>query len=60
MRGETEIVNTGLQLEYYLTNVHNFENTKVSLNPYISFGAHYSFYKPKVYSLLGPLETNSI
>jgi hypothetical protein len=60
MRGETEIINTGLQLEYYLANIRDFENTTGSLNPYISFGAHYSFYKPKAYSLLGPLETNSI
>lgn len=60
MRGETEIVNIGMQMEYYLTNVHDFENSSGILNPYISFGAHYSFYKPKAYSLLGPLETNSI
>lgn len=59
MRGETEIINVGLQLEYYLTNVHYFENTTGSYNPYFSVGAHCSFYNPKAYSLLGPLD-NSI
>ena len=59
MRGETDIINIGLQMEYYLINVHDFENTTSSLNPYISLGAHYSFFNPKAYSLLGPLEDNT-
>ena len=58
MRGKTDIMNIGLQMEYYLINIHDFENTIGSLNPYISFGAHYSFFNPKAYSLLGPLEDN--
>ncbi len=58
MRGETEITNIGLQLEYYLMDLHDFENTSSCFNPYVSFGAHYSFYNPKSYSLLGPLDNS--
>jgi len=58
MRGETAITNIGFQLEYYIFNIHDFQNATGSLKPFISFGANYSLFIPKSYSLLGPLENN--
>lgn len=55
MRGETNIFSAGAELEYYILDLHDFENTNGSFNPFISLGAQYSFYDPKAYSTLGEL-----
>ena len=55
MRGSTQVYNAGLQLEFYPYNIHDFENTDGSFSPFVSLGAQYSYFTPKAYSLLGPL-----
>lgn len=59
MRGSTELINLGAQLEYYIFDVHEFESTDYSFDPFISFGGQYSAYNPRAYSLLGPLNNSA-
>lgn len=57
MRGSTAITNLGMQLEFYPLSIEDFGNSPNSWSPYISMGAQYSFFTPKVYSTLGKLNT---
>jgi len=59
MRGSTELINLGAQLEYYIFDVHEFESTDGGFDPFLSFGAQYSAYNPRAYSLLGPLNNSA-
>jgi hypothetical protein len=55
MKGSTAITNLGMQLEFFPWSLSEFEDTSGSFNPFISFGAQFSFYNPETYSLMGPL-----
>lgn len=58
MRGSTQLLDLGFQLEYNFKHIHDFENTIGSLNPYIAFGPHFSYYTATATSTLGPMEEN--
>lgn len=55
MHGSTKLVNLGAQLEYYATNIVDFENDKepFHFNPFISFGGGINYYDTNTYSDLG-------
>lgn len=55
MRGETTVMNAGMQLEYYPFSIRDFMATNGSFAPFISGGFQYSFYDPESTSELGPL-----
>lgn len=55
MRGETQVYNAGVQLEYFPWSIRDFTASIGSFGPYISLGGQYSFYNPDAYSELGPL-----
>lgn len=57
MRGSSKMVNLGLQGEFNLINIHDFENTIGGFGPYISLGVLYSYYTAEASSTLGPLGT---
>jgi hypothetical protein len=57
MRGEASITDIGMQLEYFPLSIRDFSATVGSWAPFISLGGHFSFYDPKAYSTLGPLDT---
>jgi hypothetical protein len=59
MYGSTRLINIGTELQFFpLKEMHDFENTDDSFNPYISFGVQYSSYKATANSSLGPLGTS--
>ncbi|MCD6543399.1 MAG: hypothetical protein J7K34_02710 [Flavobacteriaceae bacterium] len=55
MRGNIKMYNIGTQMEFYFFNMESYSSyTKQrTLNPYISIGAHFSFYDTQVTSELG-------
>jgi hypothetical protein len=55
MRGSAEVINLGMQLEYFPWSIRNFTASVGSFGPYVSLGAQYSFYNPEAYSTMGPL-----
>lgn len=55
MRGETTVMNVGMQLEYYPFSIRDFMATNGSFAPFVSGGAQYSFYNPETTSTLGPM-----
>lgn len=55
MRGEASVLNLGMQLEYYLYSIRDFEASIGKFGPFASLGFQYSRYTPKAWSLLGPL-----
>jgi len=55
MQGTTQLVSLGLQLEYYLLDIHDFENTMGSFAPYISLGGQVGYYTATATSTLGEL-----
>lgn len=57
MRGSTQLFNLGMQLEFYLLDIHDFENTIGSFAPYISVGPQISFYTTTASSTMGDLGT---
>ncbi|RZJ28763.1 MAG: glutamate dehydrogenase [Flavobacterium sp.] len=57
MHGETSVTDIGMQLEYFPLSIRDFSATIGSWGPFISLGAHFSFYDPKAYSDLGPLDS---
>lgn len=57
MRGEASITDIGMQLEYFPLSIRDFTATIGSWAPFVSLGAHFSFYDPKAYSTLGELDT---
>jgi hypothetical protein len=59
MRGATKFLNLGVQGEFHLTNIHDFENSIGTFDPYLSLGLAYTFYTTEATSTLGPLGTPS-
>lgn len=56
MRGSTQLLNLGMQLEYSpFKKIHDFENTHSAFSPYISLGAQVSYYSAKATSTLGEM-----
>jgi len=55
MRGQTTVMNAGVQLEFYPFSIRDFMATTGSFSPFVSLGAQYSFYDPEASSTLGPL-----
>ncbi len=55
MRGSTELINAGVQLEFFPFSIRDFMVTTGSFAPFLSLGCQYSFYNPEAYSTLGPL-----
>jgi hypothetical protein len=56
MRGETSVTNIGMQLEFFPFSIREFSYNTGGFAPFVSLGAQYSFYQPKVWSELGPLD----
>lgn len=54
MRGSTAVTDVGMQLEFYPLSIRDFTATIGSWAPFISLGAHYSYYNADSYSKLGP------
>lgn len=55
MRGSTTLTNLGLQLEYFPFSIKEFSYSIGSFAPFVSLGAHYSFYDTKATSTIGTL-----
>nr|WP_315201154.1 glutamate dehydrogenase [uncultured Flavobacterium sp.] len=55
MRGSTQLVNLGFQLEYSFIHIHDFERTIGSFAPYIGLGPQVSYYTATATSELGEL-----
>jgi hypothetical protein len=53
MRGSTQLLNLGFQLEYNFMYIHDFENTIGSFNPYIALGPQISYYTATATSTMG-------
>lgn len=60
MSGSSDVVNFGVQTEFYLLNIHDFENYVGSFAPYVSVGAFYSYYNAKATSSLGEMGTPEV
>ncbi len=57
MRGSASITDIGMQLEYFPLSIRDFSSTIGAWAPFVSLGAHFSFYDPEASSTLGPLDT---
>ena len=55
MRGSTAVTNVGMQLEFFPLSIREFTATKGSFAPFISLGGQFSFYNPRAWSKLGPI-----
>lgn len=55
MRGSTQLVSLGVQLEYNFIHIHDFESTIGSFNPYIAIGPQITYYTATATSELGRL-----
>ena len=55
MKGTTQLINLGFQLEYSFIHIHDFENTIGSFNPYLAIGPQINYYTTTATSELGPL-----
>jgi outer membrane protein W len=55
MRGSTQIINFGCELEYVFVNIHDFERTTGSFAPYIGIGPQIGYYTATATSELGEL-----
>jgi hypothetical protein len=56
MFGSTSLINLGTEIQFFpLKEMHDFESTYHSFNPYVSFGAQYSLYTSVASSTLGAL-----
>lgn len=56
MHGETAVTDIGMQLEYFPLSIRDFSSTIGAWGPFVSLGAHFSFYEPDAYSDFGPLD----
>jgi hypothetical protein len=54
MHGSTSVTDIGMQLEFFPYSIRDFTATLGAWAPFISLGAHFSYYKPTAYSDLGP------
>ena len=59
MYGQTRLINFGMQLEYNFINIHDFERSYRTFDPFVSFGAQASSYKTEANSTLGILGTTA-
>jgi hypothetical protein len=57
MRGSTAVTNIGMQLEFFPLSIREYTSTLGSFAPFISLGGQFSFYDPRAWSELGPLNT---
>ncbi|MGB1451264.1 MAG: THC0290_0291 family protein [Marinirhabdus sp.] len=58
MRGSSQVIDVGSQLEYYPFKIRDYALTGVyRVFPFVSFGLHYVSYDPEVSSALGDLST---
>lgn len=57
MSGSVSVFEIGSQLEYFPFSIRDFAAGAYKIAPFISFGAHYVNYDPKVSSTLGPLNS---
>ncbi len=57
MKGEAKVTDVGMQLEYYPLSIREFTATDGAFAPFVSLGAHYSFFQNGTYSELGPMDT---
>ncbi len=57
MRGSASLTNIGMQLEFFPFSIRDFTATPGSFAPFFSLGGQFSFFNPKAYSELGPLNT---
>jgi len=55
MNGEANVTDIGMQLEYFPWSIRQFTATDGAWGPFVALGAHYSFYKPDVYSTMGKI-----
>lgn len=51
--GEANNFDVGMQLEYFPKSIRAFQAFSYSFAPFISLGAHYTAYSPKVYTTYG-------
>jgi len=59
MYGSTQLLNFGMQLEYNLINIHEFERSYSTFSPFISLGAQISGYSTTANSSFGTLGTTA-
>lgn len=59
MRGVASVVSFGTQLDWYINDIHDFAYTDDSFAPYFGLGLQAAYYRPNVYSTLGPLGTTA-
>lgn len=62
LRGQKGVANNfdiGMQLEYYPLSIRSFQGFAYKLAPFISFGAHYVSYNPKVSTDYGSGDINN-
>ncbi|AIG29197.1 glutamate dehydrogenase [Flavobacterium psychrophilum] len=60
MEGSTAVTDIGMQLEFYPFSIRDFAATNGAFAPFVSLGAHFSFYNPEVHSTLGKLNDVNI
>jgi hypothetical protein len=60
MEGSTSVTDIGMQLEYYPWSIRDFTATTGSFAPFVSLGAHFSFFNPEVHSTLGKLDAINV
>ena len=60
MEGSTSVTDIGMQLEYYPWSIRDFTSTTGSFAPFVSLGAHFSFFSPEVHSTLGDLNAINV
>lgn len=56
MSGSASNTDIGMQLEYFPLSIRDFTATNGSFGPFVSLGAHYTFYSPEVKSSRGRLD----
>lgn len=52
-QGESSNLNLGVQLEYYIFSIRDFEAFANRFDPYVSFGVQYTYSSPKVSTTYG-------
>ena len=56
MRGTATVTDLGMQLEYFPLSIRDFTATDGAFGPFVSLGAHYSYFTPENWSTLGRLD----
>jgi len=56
MRGVASVTDIGMQLEYFPLSIRDFTATDGAFGPFVSLGAHYSYFSPESYSKLGRID----